>query len=111
MAPKPSRGIDPPLRVAGLGLLHIARHRGALHRGKRRRGAGAKPDAAPEHAARGEAPASAFVSVECDGAQYSVSSEAEDLSSRSLSLISQLIGLQKEASEIPITAPIRLIGQ
>lgn len=60
---------------------------------------------------RGDARGEAFVSVEYEGERYSVSSEAGDLSSQSLSLISQLIALQKEASEIPITAPIRLIGQ
>ena len=58
---------------------------------------------------RGEA-ADAFVSVEYDGVRYSVGSGARDYSSQSLSLASLLISLQKEASELPITAPIRLIG-
>ena len=42
--------------------------------------------------------------MEYDGVRYS---GARDCSSQSLSL---LISLQKEASELPITAPIRLIG-
>jgi hypothetical protein len=57
----------------------------------------------------GEVP-SAFVTVEYDAERYSVASGPGDRSSHSLTLISQLIGLQKEASELPITAPIRVIG-
>lgn len=58
---------------------------------------------------RGEA-RDAFVSVQFDGETYSVRSSPDEASSQSLSLVSLLISLQKEASELPITAPIRLIG-
>ena len=53
----------------------------------------------------------AFVSVAFDGAEYSVVSLPGDRSSHSLTLVSQLVGLQKEASELPITAPIHVITQ
>ena len=60
---------------------------------------------------RDEAPG-AFISVDYDGARYSVGSSAADRSAQSLALVAQLISLQKEASELPINvAPIRLIGQ
>lgn len=52
-----------------------------------------------------------FLSVKYDGEDYAVTSGPNDRSFHTLSLISQLISLQKEAAELPQTAPIRVISQ